>query len=756
MNIKLRKNLIVVLVSALLVFVSLFGISSYTAKADIGNVSVNMNKGASVRLSTKSGLRFSAVLDNYNPDAGLEYGVVIVPKDYLTTYNINGNYVPEFNALVDNGTINTYINGKALPVQIDGKWTIQHSIVNLKTGNYDRDFIGIAYAFDGSNYQYATANDNERSITYVASAALNDLCYNEDLALEKKALYTENKDLLETFVTTGIANVTDDFNPIIDGDVKVNAGFNSLLKIFGTGGVKLQWLWESSQTNVAMVSSDGLVDALSNGITTITAKCSGLYQKAVDVTVDGKQYVFGAYRGVQRGKLLWSDVNGTVIEDVEEGNRVALRRLQEYKDAGLTVYLPELTGAFGSYNGTNSWKESDAKRVFDLCEQVGLKVLITDSWLTEICNPSVYTEEDFQKYFYTNGVYDENKLVARILKDTPYVNHNAFYGINLYDEPDYKQLDRFCKVYNAIKKAYPDMYVHSCLLPGPRSYENWTLDKYFNDYIDNGFDDYLMYDRYPINESSIMSSYMSTLKWSAELCKEKGIDLQMAAQTYKSGTLRNLDESDLYWLNNMLVGFGVKKVMYYTYYGKDDEGTGNDEYSFINADDAQTEVYRSMKKIMSEMQLLAPMALEFDYNASAIYRGSEGTGKHTHYEGFNNDTLAKISNANVDNERALVTELKNKNGEFMYMVQNVADPNCTCAYNTKQTTTLTFSSDVKSFTVFKDGRYEKVKLDGNTYTVTLDAGHAVYILLTDDVIRFMDGKVNVDDLVNKGETNPWG
>ncbi len=403
--------------------------------------------------------------------------------------------------------------------------------------------------------------------------------------------------------------------------------------------------------------------------------------------------------------------------------------LQEYKDAGLEVYMPGTAVTFsvwGASNGATLWAESNAKRVFDLCEQVGLKVLLMEDWLLKITNADEYTDEKFDS---TWG--DHDTLVARIKNDmAPYVNHPAFYGVMLTDEPKVEMAERYGKVYKAIKEAYPEARVYYNLLPAED-------DSYYEAFLNAMEPEYLTFDQYPLYEGRIYKNYISDLQRISELCKEYGVDLEVVTQATKktNGTAwRSLDEADLYWLNNMLVGFGVKNIYYYTYYTKPDSDaeTYEDGYAFIDNDGNQTATYTALQKIMAEMQLLAPVILEYDYNASAVYKGSEkwvGLYSHDYYENVVNGTLTKITNVSVDNERALVTELINADGEYMYMVQNVADPDCTCSYNVAQTTTVTFAADVTSITVYTNGVAEEVTLTNNTYTVTQTAGQAVYIVL---------------------------
>ncbi len=401
------------------------------------------------------------------------------------------------------------------------------------------------------------------------------------------------------------------------------------------------------------------------------------------------------------------------------------------------MYIASTEDAFAIWGSDTDpqgkWEASSTKRVFDLCQQVGLKVLLTDSWILELSDISKTPDDKF------NGLYPtQTDLVATVLERmAPYANHPAFYGVILQDEPQgTDSAARYGRIYKAIKAAYPGTYVHYNLLPGQDN-------EYYEAYIDATGSNYVMFDQYPMYTTHIYGQYIADIQRIAELCKDKGVDLQVVTQTMRmiTGTpRRELDEADLYWLVNMLVGFGVEDIYYFTYYTKPDNATEDyeDGYAFIDDNGNPTGTYTAMQTIMAEMQLLAPYLSGYDYNASAVYAGAEDDGyanwsyddgNHSHYSGIENGSFVNITGVSVDKERALVTELVRANGKYAYMVQNVADPDCTCSCNVAQTATLTFAEGVSKITVYTNGVAEEVTLTGNTYTVTQTAGQAVYIFV---------------------------
>ena len=139
------------------------------------NLNVAMQKGASVRLATPTGLRFQTVITSGNDIAVSD----ILNKDFVTT----GTLITTFDLFSANGNVldkdSKYTN---LDIANSGWYNDEvgkfcGSIIKIKTGNYEKKFVGVGYAtityHNGDKYSiYADVNetDNARSIYYVANA----------------------------------------------------------------------------------------------------------------------------------------------------------------------------------------------------------------------------------------------------------------------------------------------------------------------------------------------------------------------------------------------------------------------------------------------------------------------------------------------------------------------------------------------------------------------------------------------------------
>lgn len=150
-----------------------------TVNSDITVTSIKLNvamqKGASVRLATPTGLRFQTVITSGNDIAVSD----ILNKDFVTT----GTLITTFDLFSKNGNV---LDKKSKYTKLDiansgwyndevGKFC--GSVIKIKTDNYEKKFVGVGYAtityHNGDKYSiYADVNetDNARSIYYVANA----------------------------------------------------------------------------------------------------------------------------------------------------------------------------------------------------------------------------------------------------------------------------------------------------------------------------------------------------------------------------------------------------------------------------------------------------------------------------------------------------------------------------------------------------------------------------------------------------------
>ena len=167
-----------------------YSLSNYNSGTDSV---LTMVKGASVRLSDPTGIRFTAISnvkaleiiraladnDIVTETAMVSFGTLIAPMSFVT-----GNFEKgEENYTAPAGVI-PYVDveSNGFFKNVDGQ--IAGSLVGIDSNMKDVKFVGRAYisfvAGGKTITFYAKMNDNERSVVDVATAALNDLLYKKD------------------------------------------------------------------------------------------------------------------------------------------------------------------------------------------------------------------------------------------------------------------------------------------------------------------------------------------------------------------------------------------------------------------------------------------------------------------------------------------------------------------------------------------------------------------------------------------------
>lgn len=180
-----------------------------------------MKSGASVKVGTDNGLRFTAVLPASEYENGATYGMLIAPEDYVRTNDLTVENVFGENSVYDYAVRNeqgewVYFGTKTriinvtydtLPTDENGDYLIKGSILSLKDNNIARNFVGRAYKRTGTagSYVYEMANyaggnvgNNARSMFAVAKAAINS---DRESAATKAVLESEYIDKSYTLAT---------------------------------------------------------------------------------------------------------------------------------------------------------------------------------------------------------------------------------------------------------------------------------------------------------------------------------------------------------------------------------------------------------------------------------------------------------------------------------------------------------------------------------------------------------------------------
>ena len=465
-----------------------------------------------------------------------------------------------------------------------------------------------------------------------------------------------------------------------------------------------------------------------------------------------------AYSGPSNGT--WR-VDNEVYSSGEDFRTV--ERYKEYKDAGFDIYLAQNGVKLESEMTATMWEREVV--YMDRAYEAGLKIILTDPRLQSLSRQTdgvLKSDENDTKYKFETEADLDNYVRECI---SLYQDHPGFYGVMLGDEPKYDERTAYGQMYRAIKRVFDelpgDQFIQYNLLPmvpagGDVAYDARFPDipdfvgtpedkaaacyrKYVEDFVDAMGVDYIQYDHYPMLNNGMNTVYIRCLQVAAQIAKEKNLKFYNVTQTFSmeaNGVLnrRALKEKDAYWLNNMLLGFGVKQISYFTYWTKGDNKTDGEYFvdgaSFITHGGEKTDLYYFMQKIMAENQKFAPVIMQFDYQGSRGYKLTPTYSNTKHMDNIDNSyTFQKLISFSINKECAVVTELyDDENNNFMYMVQNTVNPE-NKGSRVFQTATLTFSSEYTHVVVYRNGVGTPQKLEaGNKLTIYNAPGEAAFVL----------------------------
>ena len=467
-----------------------------------------------------------------------------------------------------------------------------------------------------------------------------------------------------------------------------------------------------------------------------------------DYSDSNLQFEFYGYSAASTGEWTIDNVKYSAGEDFR-----TVERIKEYKEAGMSIYFPQHTAA---YNGQD-FETSTTKRALDMALEAGIdKVILTDPRIQQLSktNGGLIGEG---KQFASEEELDA--LVAQYME--PYTSHEAFYGIMLGDEPFWRMAESYGQMFKAIKRVHPECFIQYNLNPITAGQDATKIDerfppleegegeglswkeivalryeKYLRAFMDATGAKYIQYDQYPMKKKNVIDEYyIYGLQQVAELAKEYEAEFYLVTQTYAQSdgnpNPRKLGMEDLYWLNNMSLGFGIKQISYFTYWTKSDNNTEHflDGYSFITWYGERTKLYDYMKQIMAEEQKIAPTILNFDYQTSKVFVKAPTVFNASHTD-FIMDTqdFAVLESVEINKEVALVTELHDDVKDYyMYMVQNIVDP-VNKGSKAFQTTVLTFGEEYEYAALYEKGEQRLVKLDKGTLTLKHKPGEATYVI----------------------------
>lgn len=429
-----------------------------------------------------------------------------------------------------------------------------------------------------------------------------------------------------------------------------------------------------------------------------------------------------------------------ILGQPKEMGLCTVEKYKEYTALGFNMLM---SGTIGTYYG-EEWETSICKKVMDIAYEGGVKKYI------------VGDQRFYELSRHKEGIIGEGKpfadeaaldaFIADRMKD--YVKHPAFYGVYLVDEPHYYYFKAFGQLCHSVRRVYPQAFVYCNLLPldtlrwmDERYPQGGDLferrKKYLEMFLDETGCDYVMYDDYPFcynKENKVL--YLRCMQDAAALCRDRKINFSFVAQSFSM----KIGNNDYYWTPNeqemryqinLLLGFGVKELGFFTYmpHGAGGGEEFPDDGAMLNKKGELLPLYYITQKIIKELHQIAPVVTKFNYHHSAYdVETFDSFLKCLDYA--HNEKLDCVQSFKTDKEGVLINELYNEeDGQYLYRIINMTEVRCEETAGKVQNTCVEFDKKFTKADVYTDGKWTTKTLTEGKLEVALLPGDSVYVLI---------------------------
>lgn len=429
-----------------------------------------------------------------------------------------------------------------------------------------------------------------------------------------------------------------------------------------------------------------------------------------------------AYTPPPNGKVT---VDGVVVREYKSFHTP--ERYKEYRDCGFTEIL---FAGEDKYTG-EPYETSKLKKMLDLAAGADLKAIVFDERLLSL---TVDAKQSIVQEFFDG---DEEKFYAYVSDCMrEYAAHPAFYGISVLDEPRYEKRGVFAEICSAVRSAFPNCFIMTCLLPciqdqglaenafGTGVDDRWNLYcRYLAEFASSL--GYVHYDCYPFGfwegKNILAHKFIRNMQEAALTAKECGVPFHMTVQSFSSGEheeLRHLDGQDLSWQTNLALGFGASKIYYFTYWRFSTRSAFNFTSAIMDDDGAKL-LYAEAQANNKSVQDTARYVSAYIYESSDIIVAGHGNDS--------TEDLRITPNSFLKNCRAqadvLVNTLKKDNATAL-MLLNLRDP----YEKSANAVHIEFINADKSVKMVKGGKLLEVETKDNALDILLEPGEAIWII----------------------------
>lgn len=431
-------------------------------------------------------------------------------------------------------------------------------------------------------------------------------------------------------------------------------------------------------------------------------------------------------------------IDGVLLK--KYGSFQTKERYTEYRECGFDEIL---FAGEDKYTG-EPFETSRLKKMLDLAAETDLKAIVFDERIVSL---TVRAQKSIVSELYGGDEAAFYGYVKNCLAS--YIAHPAFYGVSILDEPKHFKSGVIAEITSALKRGAAafgkDCFVMTCFLPcvqdlglASDAFGAGFANVYeaYGDYAEKmgAAIGYFHYDCYPFGfwegKNVVCRAFVRNMQTAVKAAQRVGVPFHFTAQSFSSGEqneLRQADFSDLAWQIHLALGFGVKKLYYFTYW-RFTTRTGHNFTSAIMNDDGTRNIYDEVQATNLLLQKTARYVYGFEWQKSQLLQGKyTGNGGNECTADILSENIGVIENFRAD-EPVLFNVLKRgAHGEetALYFL-NLGDP-----YE-KRTNRLHIefkkgAIDTRA-AIVRGGEKEEIGMENGVLDLALSAGEAVWIL----------------------------
>ena len=398
--------------------------------------------------------------------------------------------------------------------------------------------------------------------------------------------------------------------------------------------------------------------------------------------------------------------------------------------------------------------ESHNLRMLDAAEKYGLHQLLGEMISADGISLTGLMQgrgfDPFGNEYGDETVYSEariRELLGEFLE--PYLDHPAFYGLAIWDEPSKIYYDRIESVRKIFEEVAPGKLLYVNLLPITADRDGMGLEAgqdvsvYAQEFIEKVDLPYISYDRYPImdngdgttriNEDFLynMQIYRQAADSDPDGSRELWTYLLATEHTFGTDTFAQPDNiADIRWQVYAFLAFGGDSITWFTYFPPepiDQHGTSFGVGPY-DRKGRKTDIYYYIKQVQQEVHAFEEVYFNFDWKSVITVMGEKNEdGFVDSYDwldpGFAAEGHERISSLSCEQD-TLIGCFEDAEGQDGFMVMNYAEPGAL-----KESRTRIAFQDAYAAAVYRRGEKRIVKLGrGGTLNFTLLAGEGVFVV----------------------------